>query len=294
MCDASVRGCTNPRRHLRHHSDRSRTGPGHHLRPRFRRGATSRHSSPTRAAESLATHSGATALGSARPMRSVEFRRGSSYVDHRETADGVSVRVGEGDEPIEGRYLIAADGGGKSSSVRLRVPDARTRTSTRDQRSFQCRPAPPPVVAARAGHLHFHAGRDRHHGVHSSPGEFVFQIPYFPPVQRVEGLPADECRRRIHDALGDRTIAVDIHSVQSWAMTAQSRHSLPSRPHIPRRRCRTSLSTHGGLGLNTGINDVHNLAWKLAWDVTGSAPPAFSTPTNRNAGPSESPTPNNR
>ncbi|MFN8089652.1 MAG: FAD-dependent oxidoreductase [Mycobacterium sp.] len=202
----------------------------------------------------------------------VEFRRGSSYVDHRETADGVSVRVGEGDEPIEGRYLIAADGAG-----------SRVRSGC----GFQM----PGPVLQHVISVHFSADLRRHlwsrRGpviftftpggigitiVHSSPGEFVFQIPYFPPVQRVEDYTADECRRRIHDALGDRTIAVDIHSVQSWAMTAQvATHYRRGRTFLVGDAAHRFPPT-GGLGLNTGINDVHNLAWKLAWDVTGSAP----------------------
>jgi hypothetical protein len=28
----------------------------------------------------------------------------------------------------------------------------------------------------------------------------------------------------------------------------------------------------GGLGLNTGVHDAHNLAWKLAWEISGRAP----------------------
>ena len=28
----------------------------------------------------------------------------------------------------------------------------------------------------------------------------------------------------------------------------------------------------GGLGLNTGVHDAHNLAWKLSWEISGRAP----------------------
>ncbi len=69
-----------------------------------------------------------------------------------------------------------------------------------------------------------------------------------------------------------RDLTVDIHSVQSWAMTAQVADRY--------RHGRTFLigdAAHrfpptGGLGLNTGVHDAHNLAWKLAWDISGRAP----------------------
>jgi hypothetical protein len=105
--------------------------------------------------------------------------------------------------------------------------------------------------------------------VHSSPDDFVFQFPYFPPVQRLEDFTADDCQRRIRDALGHTDLAVDIHLVQSWAMTAQVANRY--------RKGRTFLigdAAHrfpptGGLGLNTGVHDAHNLAWKLAWEISG-------------------------
>ena len=44
----------------------------------------------------------------------------------------------------------------------------------------------------------------------------------------------------------------------------------------------------GGFGGNTGVQDGHNLAWKLAPCSTGVQAPACSRPTMRNAGPSPS------
>jgi len=108
--------------------------------------------------------------------------------------------------------------------------------------------------------------------VHSSPDDYVFQFPYFPPVQRLQDFTADDCRRRIRDAVGQGDLAVDIHSMQSWAMTAQVVNRY--------REGRTFLigdAAHrfpptGGLGLNTGVHDAHNLAWKLAWEISARAP----------------------
>ncbi|MEI6251844.1 MAG: FAD-dependent monooxygenase [Mycobacteriaceae bacterium] len=206
----------------------------------------------------------------------VEFRPGSVYRNHRETSDGVEVRATGPDRDDEwiatGRYLIAADGAG--SHVR-----------------HTCGLGMPGPVLQHVISVHFHADLRRYlwsrrgpviftftpRGigitiVHSTPGEFVFQIPYFPPVQRLEDFTAEDCRRRIRDALGDMELAVDIHSVQSWAMTAQvADHYRKGHTFLIGDAAHRFPPT-GGLGLNTGVHDAHNLAWKLAWDISGRAP----------------------
>lgn len=205
----------------------------------------------------------------------VEFRRGRTYLDHRERPGIVEVRVGGPggvDEIIAGRYLIAADGAG---------------SAVRSSHGFEM----PGPVLQHVISVHFSADLRRYlwwrRGpviftftpggigitiVHSAPGEFVFQIPYFPPVQLLEDFTPDECRRRIHDALGDKTLDVDVHSVQSWAMTAQvAAHYRQGRTFLVGDAAHRFPPT-GGLGLNTGVNDVHNLAWKLAWEIAGRAP----------------------
>ena len=108
--------------------------------------------------------------------------------------------------------------------------------------------------------------------VHSSPGDFVFQFPYFPPVQRLEDFTADDCRRRIREAVGDRDLVVEIHSVQSWAMTAQVADRYRKGHTFLIGDAAHRFPPTGGLGLNTGVHDAHNLAWKLAWEISARAP----------------------
>ncbi len=206
----------------------------------------------------------------------VEFRRGIVYRNHRETSDGVEVRFAGPDRDDEGvatgRYLIAADGAG--SSVRhacgLEMPGPVLQHVISVHFSADLRP----YLWSRRGPVIF-TFTPRGIGiliVHSSPGEFVFQIPYFPPVQRLEDFTADDCRRRIRDALGDNGLAVDVHSVQSWAMTAQVANHYRKGPTFLVGDAAHRFPPTGGLGLNTGVHDAHNLAWKLAWEISGRAP----------------------
>ena len=206
----------------------------------------------------------------------VEFQRGSVYQNHRETSDGVEVRAtgpdGDGERVATGRYLIGADGAGshvrRTCELQMRGPVLQHVISVHfsaDLRPYLWSRRAPVIWTCTPRGLGTII-------VHSSPDDFVFQFPYFPPVQRLEDFTADDCRRRIRDAVGHRDLAVDIYSVQSWAMTAQVANRY--------RKGRTFLigdAAHrfpptGGLGLNTGVHDAHNLAWKLAWEISGRAP----------------------
>ena len=206
----------------------------------------------------------------------VEFQRGCVYQSHRETTDGVEVRATGPDGADEwvatGRYLIGADGAGshirRTCGLQMRGPVLQQVISVHfraDLRAYlwsrrapvilTCTPRAPGILI-----------------VHSSPDDYVFQFPYFPPVQRLQDFTADDCRRRIRDAVGQRDLAVDIHSVQSWAMTAQ----VVDRYRVGRifliGDAAHRFPPTGGLGLNTGVHDAHNLAWKLAWDISARAP----------------------
>ncbi len=206
----------------------------------------------------------------------VEFQRGAVCQDHRETPDGAEVRVigpdGDGERIETGRYLIGADGAGShvrsTCGLQMRGPVLQHVISVHfsaDLRPYLWSRRAPVVLTCTPRAMGVII-------VHSSPDDFVFQFPYFPPVQRLADFTADDCRRRVRDAVGNKDLAADIHSVQSWAMTAQVADRY--------RKGRTFLigdAAHrfpptGGLGLNTGVHDAHNLAWKLAWEISGRAP----------------------
>jgi len=232
--------------------------------------------SPTRAANLSQPVLGQLLWDQLEACKRVEFRRGSMYQSHRETSDGVEVRAtgpGRDDEWIgKGRYLIAADGAGShvrhTSGFEMPGPVLQHVISVHFSADLR------PYLWSRRGPVIF-TFTPRGIAVtivHSSPGDFVFQIPYFPPVQRLEDFTADVCRRRIRDAVGVMELAVDIHSVQSWAMMAQvANHYRKGRTFLVGDAAHRFPPT-GGLGLNTGVHDAHNLAWKLSWEISGRAP----------------------
>jgi 2-polyprenyl-6-methoxyphenol hydroxylase-like FAD-dependent oxidoreductase len=71
----------------------------------------------------------------------------------------------------------------------------------------------------------------------------------------------EEILRRV---IGDHDVSVRILSIGSWNMSAQVAQSFRKGPFFLVGDSAHRFPPTGGLGLNTGVQDAHNLAWKLA------------------------------
>lgn len=99
---------------------------------------------------------------------------------------------------------------------------------------------------------------------HWLPTEWVLFFPYFPPQQSVGQFDELSICRKIRAAVGAEIPDLKLHKMQPWQMTARLatryRHG---RVFLAGDAAHTFPPT-GGLGLNTGVQDAHNLAWKFA------------------------------
>ncbi|ETV92352.1 hypothetical protein H310_13252 [Aphanomyces invadans] len=102
-------------------------------------------------------------------------------------------------------------------------------------------------------------------------GEWVFQIPVFPlPGQLPQvDFPPDRCIDLIRAAAGSPSLDVALHSIGAWKMTAQvaAQYATPNHQVFLVGDAAHQFPPAGGFGMNTGIQDAHNLAWKLAHDI---------------------------
>jgi 2-polyprenyl-6-methoxyphenol hydroxylase-like FAD-dependent oxidoreductase len=116
--------------------------------------------------------------------------------------------------------------------------------------------------------------------------EWVCQIPFFPPFQSPSDFSESEICRLLAAAIFNASSAdaapckIELLHVNSWAMHAQVAQKLSVAPsvndlstiHKNRRIFLVGDAAHrfppaGGFGMNTGLQDAHNLAWKLAYCV---------------------------
>ncbi|MCY3792950.1 MAG: FAD-dependent monooxygenase, partial [Gammaproteobacteria bacterium] len=88
-------------------------------------------------------------------------------------------------------------------------------------------------------------------------------------------VPLDEftperCVKIVRRAVG-ADVTVDVRSVKPWAMTAQTARSWRQGPVFLAGDAAHRFPPTGGFGMNTGVQDAHNLAWKLAAVLNGQA-----------------------
>ncbi|KAL9246560.1 hypothetical protein vseg_020078 [Gypsophila vaccaria] len=105
-------------------------------------------------------------------------------------------------------------------------------------------------------------------------GEFVLQVPYYPPQQKFEDFKPKMCEQLIFKLVGHELEDVDVKDVKPWVMHAEVAEKFVSNNNqiILAGDAAHRFPPAGGFGMNTGIQDAQNLAWKLASVVNGIAP----------------------
>ncbi|CAL8460671.1 g201 [Coccomyxa elongata] len=95
-------------------------------------------------------------------------------------------------------------------------------------------------------------------------GEFVAQVPFFPPTQSLADFPEDICERLLKSAIGVPDLDLEVRSVRRWTMRAEVAEQFKVGKVFLAGDAAHRFPPAGGFGMNTGIQDAHNLAWKLA------------------------------
>ncbi|XP_058093909.1 uncharacterized protein LOC131239959 isoform X2 [Magnolia sinica] len=108
-------------------------------------------------------------------------------------------------------------------------------------------------------------------------GEFVLQMPFYPPQQRLEDFSSQVCEELIFNLVGHKLVDIAVIDVKPWAMHAEVAENFVC---CDNRVILAGDAAHrfppaGGFGMNTGIQDAHNLAWKIAFLLKGIASPSI-------------------
>lgn len=210
-----------------------------------------------------------------------EVRFGTELVDFEQDADGVTARLRSREDgtisTVRARYLVGADGA--RSGVRERLGIGQSGRGT----------------FSKSVTIYFHADvepllRGRSLGVimvvnDTLQGFFRIEKPYESGFLAVHGLgdPAnpnsdvwtglddERCIALVRAGLGVPDIDVTIDDVMQWQASADVSDRLQDGRVFLVGDAAHVMPPYGGYGGNTGIQDAHNLAWKLASVLRGDA-----------------------
>ncbi|HEY2772833.1 MAG TPA: FAD-dependent monooxygenase [Candidatus Binatia bacterium] len=202
------------------------------------------------------------------------------WVSSQQQNDGVVSTIRSVDEDgglrVRSRYLIAADGAGspvrKSLDIACVGPD-RIQAFVMIHFAANLRP----IVGEHPGVLYW-ISDPACRGTfvaHDIDHEWVFMHAWDPDSESIDDYDDARCEALVRSAMEpgiELPIRVLAHA--PWMMTSQVAERYRDRRIFLAGDSAHRFPPTGGLGLNTGVQDVHNLVWKLAACRRG-APPAL-------------------
>ncbi|WP_067821818.1 FAD-dependent monooxygenase [Actinomadura kijaniata] len=213
--------------------------------------------------------------------RGGEIRFGARMVDLTPEADHVRVRIADtatGEEwEVTADYVIGADGANSDVRERLGITMPDREVLTRLNTAF-FRADLGPVLREWGTHMCFARNERVYATLMSKNGRDQWSshiLDYPGKPDHLADLTEDRTIALLRAAIGDETIPIELHAVNAWEAALGTASSF--------RRGRVFLagdaahvqSSAGGLGMNTGIQDGHNLAWKIAAVLRGRFTPAL-------------------
>lgn len=191
--------------------------------------------------------------------------------------DGVTseVRDNVSDTPyrVHSRYVLAADGAGSQVRKQLDIPMVGPdRLQSFVMVHFQANLRH--LVGKRPAILYWVVGPEArgsfiaHHIDHT----WVFMHPFDAHTEPAEAYDEPRCRAIVGAALGRTDIDFTVRDISTWVMSAQVAERYASGRVFLVGDSAHRFPPSGGMGLNTGVQDAHNLVWKIAAVLAGEAP----------------------
>ncbi len=104
---------------------------------------------------------------------------------------------------------------------------------------------------------------------------WLFGVSYDPDTEPAGSLTEDRCLELVRGGLGDDSVGLRYIGHRTWEPTALVADSYQvGRAFLAGDAAHVTMPV-GGLGMNCGVADAHNLAWKLAGVLAGWAGPGL-------------------
>ncbi len=195
-----------------------------------------------------------------------EVRFDCEWRELKQGADGVTSVADENGEPVEIRsaYVLGCDGAGSRVRKSLGIDFVGPSQLIRAVNVF-FKANLRELVRDCPGILYWTMDPE-FQGVfiaHDIDSTWVYAIVNDPLIQQGGTPDENTCRRHVLGAIG-ADVDLEIRSMDPWVMTAQVAERYREGRVFLLGDAAHRFPPTGGLGMNTGISDVFNLAWKLA------------------------------
>ena len=166
---------------------------------------------------------------------------------------------------VRSRYVLAADGAGsrirKSLGIQAIGPE---RLQSFVMIHFEANLRP--LVRDCPGVLYWicDAAAGGALVAHDIDREWVYMHAWEPERERRDDYTAEVCTALVRRALTRPDVDLKILTISDWMMTAQVAEQYGSGRIFLIGDSAHRFPPTGGMGLNTGVQDAHNLAWKIA------------------------------
>ncbi len=214
-----------------------------------------------------------------RKLPGVDLRYGCQWEQSDQDESGVTSIVrdlasGETTE-VRSRWVIAADGAGSrvraSLGIELQGPP-RIQSFLMIHFGANLRE----LVRDRLGVLHFVMDPEAGGAfiAHDIDREWVYMHEFDPDRESEEDYDDERCRERVLRAIG-QDVPLEILHEGTWHMSSQVADGMGQGRIFLAGDAAHRFPPTGGLGLNSGFQDAHNLAWKLCAVEDGWAAPSL-------------------
>ena len=187
-------------------------------------------------------------------------------------AETMAVTVAGEPEPILARYVVAADGAWSATRAGLGIEMEGPEELARFVSIYAYADLAPWTGDMPA--VLYWIVNDAVQGVFISMdgrGRYVFHVRMDPRRERFEDFTPERCRELILAAVGAET-DVEVRDVGHWIMSGQVAARYRESNVLLAGDAAHRFPPTGGFGMNTSIQDAHNLAWKLRAVLSGWAP----------------------
>ncbi|HVR51081.1 MAG TPA: FAD-dependent monooxygenase [Pseudorhodoferax sp.] len=210
----------------------------------------------------------------AEALPGIEIRRGHAFLSCESSAQGVRAQIQsvDGCYAVDASYLIGADGANSAVREHLGigmdgVAAVRPRVTIHFEADLHH------IVGDRPAVLYWVLDPDAHGTfiAYDIGRTWVYAPRHVPQQFDRADFPDARCEQLIRRAVGDDRVTVKIKHVVPWMMSAQVATRYQCGRCFLVGDAAHRFPPTGGLGLNTGLQDAHNLAWKLAAVLKGRA-----------------------